>query len=214
MKKKLLKLKNEKLRQIKRLKKVKKNLVSQNKKWSLFITNKHLTKNKQTKKKGAKKQVSKRLKKNQKAQKKEPEIIFQPGQTKLPPSELSGARIFYVSLRKQNPKSKMAEAYVVKHGLIPRKEAELIYKKAMLLKEKNKRKQKVQRKAFKRHKLGNPRNQRTLKRKAQKQRSYRRKSKSKRRIARKNRVRRSSDSFDRITESFASFPADWFPICC
>eukprot|EP00495_Collosphaeridae_sp_1-RS-2012_P002604 TRINITY_DN2224_c0_g1_i1.p1 TRINITY_DN2224_c0_g1~~TRINITY_DN2224_c0_g1_i1.p1 ORF type:complete len:136 (-),score=36.84 TRINITY_DN2224_c0_g1_i1:64-471(-) len=134
-----------------------------------------MTKNKQTKKKGAKKQVLKRQKKNLKAQKKEPEIIFKPGQTKLPPSELSGARIFYVSLRKQNPKSKMAEAYVVKHSLLPRKEAELIAKNVMILKEKNKRKQKAQRKAFKQRRIGKPRILRT-RRKAQKKRRSARKT--------------------------------------
>jgi len=42
-----------------------------------------------------------------------------PGQKKPTPSELNGARIFYESLWKQNPESKMAKEYLLKFGLLP-----------------------------------------------------------------------------------------------
>jgi len=225
MKKKVMELKKEKLRQRKRPKKIKKNMLSRNKKRSLFITKKRLAKKKETVKETPKKQLLKVLKKNQKwrklkdrdlpfrkAQQKKLEAAFKAGQKKPSPSELSGARIFYESLRKQNPKSNMAEAYLVKYGLLPKKEAERIVKKSMKLKEKNKWKKKAQWKSLK-QRLRNPKINRTRKRKAQIQSNVR-KSNAKRRSARKYRVRRSSESFDRITESLVSFVIDWYPTCC
>jgi len=59
-----------------------------------------------------------------------------PGQKKDTPGELDGGRIFYESLRKQNPKSKMAEEYLLKHGLLPYDEAAGI----MAVQQKNKQK--------------------------------------------------------------------------
>jgi len=49
-----------------------------------------------------------------------------PGQKKDTPGELDGGRIFYESLRKQNPKSKIAEDYLLKHGLLTYDEATAI----------------------------------------------------------------------------------------
>jgi len=49
-----------------------------------------------------------------------------PGQKKDTPGELDGGRIFYESLRKQNPKSKIAEDYLLKHGLLTYDEASAI----------------------------------------------------------------------------------------
>jgi len=52
-----------------------------------------------------------------------------PGQKKDTPHELDGGRIFYESLRKQIPASKIAEEYLLRHGLLPRKEAQKIVDK-------------------------------------------------------------------------------------
>jgi len=53
-------------------------------------------------------------------------VYDMPGQKKDTPGELDGGRIFYESLRKQKPKSKMAEDYLLKHGLLTYDEATAI----------------------------------------------------------------------------------------
>lgn len=59
-----------------------------------------------------------------------PKKVFElPGQRKDIPHELDGGRIFYESLRKQIPTSKMAEEYLLKHGLLPLEEAQKIVDK-------------------------------------------------------------------------------------
>jgi len=65
-------------------------------------------------------------------------VYTMPGQKKDTPGELNGARIFYESLRQQNPKSKMAEEYLLKHGLLPYEEAAAIVKAQQKLKSKTK----------------------------------------------------------------------------
>lgn len=47
-----------------------------------------------------------------------------PGQKKDTPGELDGARIFYESLLKQKPSSKMALDYLLRHGLLPKERAQ------------------------------------------------------------------------------------------
>merc|ERR1719229_1178935 len=69
---------------------------------------------KKTRKKAATKGGTKRTKK----------VYEMPGQKKDTPPELDGARIFYESLLKQNPDSKMAVEYLLKFGLLPRERAE------------------------------------------------------------------------------------------
>merc|ERR1712087_1075313 len=64
----------------------------------------------------------KRARKIKKA-KKGKKVYDMPGQKKDPPSELSGGRIFYETLRTQMPESKMAEEYLLKFGLLPMEEA-------------------------------------------------------------------------------------------
>jgi len=58
-----------------------------------------------------------------------------PGQKKDTPHELDGGRIFYESLRKQKPESKMAEEYMLRHGLLPRQEAQMLVDKMVKIKE-------------------------------------------------------------------------------
>jgi len=65
-------------------------------------------------------------------------VYAMPGQKKDTPGELNGARIFYESLRQQNPNSKMAEEYLLKYGLLPYKEAAAIVKAQQELKGKAK----------------------------------------------------------------------------
>jgi len=65
-------------------------------------------------------------------------VYTMPGQKKDTPGELNGARIFYESLRQQNPKSNMAEEYLLKHGLLPYEEAAAIVKAQQKLKSKTK----------------------------------------------------------------------------
>jgi len=61
-----------------------------------------------------------------KAAKKPKKVYELPGQKKDTPHELDGGRIFYESLRKQIPTSMMAEEYLLRHGLLPKEEAEKI----------------------------------------------------------------------------------------
>merc|ERR1719233_1696105 len=65
------------------------------------------------------KKKARKLKKAKKGKK----VYDMPGQKKDPPSELSGGRIFYETLRSQIPESKMAEEYLLKFGLLPLEEA-------------------------------------------------------------------------------------------
>jgi len=65
-------------------------------------------------------------------------IYDMPGQKKDTPNELNGARIFYETLRQQKPKSKMAEEYLLKFGLLPYEEAAAIVEIQMKLKAKAK----------------------------------------------------------------------------
>jgi len=65
-------------------------------------------------------------------------VYDMPGQKKDTPNELNGARIFYESLRQQNPKSQMAEEYLLKFGLLPYEEAAAIVKAQQKLKTKAK----------------------------------------------------------------------------
>jgi len=61
-----------------------------------------------------------------KAARKPKKVYELPGQKKDTPHELDGGRIFYESLRKQIPTSMMAEEYLIRHGLLPKEEAEKI----------------------------------------------------------------------------------------
>jgi len=65
------------------------------------------------------KKKARKIKKAKKGRK----VYDMPGQKKDPPSELSGGRIFYETLRSQIPESKMAEEYLLKFGLLPLEEA-------------------------------------------------------------------------------------------
>jgi len=71
---------------------------------------------------------SKKISKKEKvpASKRSKKTYDMPGQKKDTPGELDGGRIFYESLRKQNPKSKIAEDYLLKHGLLTYDEASAI----------------------------------------------------------------------------------------
>jgi len=55
-------------------------------------------------------------KKNVPTSKRSKKTYDKPGQKKDTPGELDGGRIFYESLRKQNPKSKIAEDYLLKQA--------------------------------------------------------------------------------------------------
>jgi hypothetical protein len=46
-----------------------------------------------------------------------------PGQTKATPEENDPLRIFYESLYRQKPTSKMAETYCLEHGIMPLEKA-------------------------------------------------------------------------------------------
>jgi len=85
------------------------------------------TKNKQ--KKAKTKKIS--SKKNSACPKRTKKEYDMPGQKKDTPGELDGGRIFYESLRQQNPKSKMAEEYLLKHGLLTYDEAVAIMQSQM-----------------------------------------------------------------------------------
>jgi hypothetical protein len=50
-----------------------------------------------------------------------------PGQTKATPEENEPLRIFYESLYRQKPTSKMAEQYCLDHGLLPLERAQEVY---------------------------------------------------------------------------------------
>lgn len=55
-------------------------------------------------------------------------VYDMPGQRKETPSELNGLRIFYESCAEQCVGSKMAENWLLIHGLLPKKEAQRIMK--------------------------------------------------------------------------------------
>ena len=50
-----------------------------------------------------------------------------PGQTKATPEENEPLRIFYESLNRQKPTSKMAEQFCLEHGLLPLEKAQEVY---------------------------------------------------------------------------------------
>jgi hypothetical protein len=50
-----------------------------------------------------------------------------PGQIKATPEDNDPLRIFYESLYRQKPTSKMAETYCLEHGLLPLEKAQEVY---------------------------------------------------------------------------------------
>merc|ERR1712060_212071 len=71
--------------------------------------------------------TKKKAKATKKKAARKPKKVYElPGQKKDTPHELDGGRIFYESLRKQIPTSMMAEEYLLRHGLLPKEEAEKI----------------------------------------------------------------------------------------
>jgi len=81
---------------------------------------------KKTKKTKENAETTKKKAKPTKRTKKPKKVYEMPGQKKDTPHELDGGRIFYESLRKQIPTSKMAEEYLLRHGLLPKEEAEKV----------------------------------------------------------------------------------------
>jgi len=76
-----------------------------------------------------KRSIKKAVRKKKRSTKKKAtnkKVYNMPGQKKDTPSELNGARIFYESLRKEIPHSKMAEGYLLKFGLLSYDEAEAL----------------------------------------------------------------------------------------
>ena len=53
---------------------------------------------------------------------------FLPGQKFASPDEGEGIRLFYESLLQQNPESKMAEKWMLEHGLLPKERAKVLAK--------------------------------------------------------------------------------------
>jgi len=114
-------------------------------------------------------------------------VFDMPGQKKDPPSELSGSRIFYETLKTQIPESKMAEEYLLKFGLLPREEATRIWEELEKIKKKKGSNANV--KKAKASKL------KTTKRKARRARTRKRKSsksKKKSKVKKKSKAEKKS----------------------